>query len=148
MEGLPVYYGSRPKPGWSGGRGDAGRRDGVALGLEALDGHQIELVHVVIMLLAVLLAHDRRIADIEAAEAVDLLAAGRRTVVHGELVGLQRVDGEGDRQAGNHCLDGAGTLEATFAGTGLLLHGTAPCTLVFDLGGCPRTRPILMAEAI
>lgn len=124
--------------GCSGGRVGVGRGDLVALGLEALDRHQVELVHVVVMLLAVLLAHERRIADVETAEAVDLLAGGRRTVVHGELVGLQRVDGDRDRQAGNHCLDGAGTLDATLAGTGLLLHGTAPCTLVFDLGGCPR----------
>lgn len=133
--------------GWSGGRG-VGRRDGVALGLEALDGHQVELVREEIVLLAALLAHNRHVADVETAEAVDLLAAGRRTVVHGELVGLQRVDGDGNRQAGNHCRDGAGTLEATLAGTGLLLHGTAPCTLVFDLGGCPGTQPILMVEAI
>lgn len=51
-------------------------------------------------------------------------------MVHGELIGLQRVDGDGDRQAGNHCLDGAGTLEATLAGTGLLLHGTFSCLIL------------------
>ena len=84
------------------------------------------------MLLATLLAHDRRVADFQAAEAVDLLAGGRGAMVHGELVRLQRIDGDGDKRAGNQCLDGAGALSGTtMVGASFLLHGYFSCMLGF-----------------